>query len=254
MTSQTFQILTFSWIALAMITHIILYFVKAPFGRHTSDRFGMTINNKLGWFLMELPSLSIMTYFLVWGSYSNQSYAWILFILWIAHYLNRTFIYPLRIKPTAKKMPLLIVLSAVFFNLVNAGLNGYFLAELAPAEKYGYTWLTSPHFILGLVLFLLGMVINLISDNRLIHLRKPGETGYKIPRGFLFEYISSPNLLGEILEWTGFAIMAWNLPALSFAVWTFANLVPRALNHHQWYKDHFPEYPEDRKAVFPFVF
>lgn len=254
MTSQTFQLLTLSWIGLALITHIILYFVKAPFGRHTSDRFGLTINNKLGWFLMELPSLSIMTYFLFWGSYSKQSFAWILFLLWIAHYVNRTLIYPLRIKPTAKKMPLLIVMSAVFFNLVNAGLNGYYLAELAPADKYDTPWLTSPHFLIGIGFFLLGMAINLTSDNRLIALRKPGETDYKIPKGFLFEYISSPNLFGEVIEWTGFALMAWNLPALSFAVWTFANLVPRALNHHQWYKEQFPEYPKNRKAVFPFIY
>lgn len=253
MAVKTFQTLTLSWIALALVTHVILYFVKAPFGRHTSDRFGMTINNKLGWFLMELPSLLIMVCFLVWGSYSRPSFAWILFVLWIAHYANRTLIYPLRIKPTTKRMPLLIVMSAVFFNLVNAGLNGFFLAELAPAEKYNATWLTSPHFLIGLGLFFLGLGINLISDNRLIALRKPGETGYKIPRGFLFEYVSSPNLFGEVIEWTGFAVMAWNLPALSFAVWTFANLVPRALNHHQWYKAQFPEYPEDRKAIFPLI-
>ncbi|MCC6413387.1 MAG: DUF1295 domain-containing protein [Saprospiraceae bacterium] len=253
MTGQTFQNLTISWIGLALITHIILYFVKAPFGRHTSDHWGISINNKLGWFLMELSSLLIMTYFLVWGTNSKQSYAWTLFVLWITHYMNRTLIYPLRIKPTSKRMPLLIVMSAVFFNLVNAGLNGYFLAELAPLVKYDAQWLSSPHFICGLVLFLSGMAINWVSDNRLIRLRKPGETGYKIPRGFLFEYISSPNLFGEVVEWTGFAIMAWNLPALSFAVWTFANLVPRALNHHQWYKEQFPEYPQSRKAIFPFI-
>jgi 3-oxo-5-alpha-steroid 4-dehydrogenase 1 len=247
------QTITLSWIALALVTHVLLYFVKAPFGRHTSDKWGLTINNKLGWFIMELPSLLIMVCFLVWGTYSTQSFVWILFLLWIIHYVNRTFIYSLRIKPTDKKMPVLIVCSAVFFNLMNAGLNGCFLAELASPESYDAAWLTSPHFMAGLFLFLLGMGINIVSDNTLIHLRKPGETGYKIPQGFLFKYVSSPNLFGEVIEWTGFAIMAWNLPALSFAVWTFANLVPRALNHHQWYKDRFPEYPKDRKAIFPFV-
>ena len=97
------------------------------------------------------------------------------------------------------------------------------------------------------------MAVNLKSDTILIGLRKNGETGYQIPGGFLFDFISSPNLFGEIIEWTGFAIMAWNLPALSFAVWTFANLFPRALNHHQWYKEKFPDYPVNRKAVFPFI-
>lgn len=97
------------------------------------------------------------------------------------------------------------------------------------------------------------MFINLRSDNILIGLRAPGESGYRIPHGFLFRYVSSPNLLGEIIEWAGFAIMAWNLPALSFLVWTYANLVPRARNHHQWYLRTFPDYPRERKVVFPWV-
>jgi 3-oxo-5-alpha-steroid 4-dehydrogenase 1 len=214
----------------------------------------MMINNKWGWFIMELPSLLIMSYFLLRGTHSMHSYVWILFALWILHYTNRTIIYPLSIKATPKKMPLVITGNAILFNLVNAGLNGYYLAELAPAEQYNLEWLSSPHFILGAVLFVAGMGINWMADAMLIKLRKHGNTGYQIPKGFLFEYISAPNLLGEIIEWSGFAIMAWNLPALSFAVWTFANLVPRAKDHHNWYKKYFPDYPARRKAVFPFLY
>ena len=151
-------------------------------------------------------------------------------------------------------MPLFIVLNAILFNFMNAGLNGYFLAELAEPSAYDRTWIMSSTFIVGASLFVAGMVINWRADHLLINLRKPGETGYKIPRGFLFDYISSPNLFGEIIEWTGFAIMAWNLPALTFMVWTFANLVPRAKNHHDWYKNKFLDYPKERKAVFPFLF
>ena len=57
--------------------------------------------------------------------------------------------------------------------------------------------------------------------------------------------------MGEIIEWSGFALMCWNLPALSFAVWTAANLIPRALSHHAWYRRTFPDYPPGRKAVIP---
>jgi 3-oxo-5-alpha-steroid 4-dehydrogenase 1 len=231
-----------------------MFYVTAPFGRHTSNKWGPTLNNKLGWFLMELPSFLIMLYFLVFGSRSFNSYAWMLFACWLLHYSNRTFIYPLRIKPTEKRMPVMIVASAVFFNLVNAGLNGYYLAELAPASSYDSSWLTSPQFVIGMVLFVTGMFINLRSDHVLINLRKPGETGYHIPKGFLFDFVSSPNLFGEIIEWTGFAIMAWNLPALSFMLWTYANLVPRAKNHHDWYHQHFSNYPIERKVVFPFLY
>lgn len=251
---ETLQWICYSWIAMAVITCITMFFVTAPFGRHTSEKWGLMINNKLGWVIMELPSLALMLYFLFWGSRSFDSYVWILFALWIFHYIHRTLIYPLRIKATPKKMPLFIVGSAIFFNLINAGLNGYYLAELAPSVDYASDWLRSPHFIAGGVLFVLGVWINMRSDTMLIGLRQKGDTGYKIPRGFLFDLISSPNLFGEIIEWSGFALMAWNLPALTFMVWTLANLVPRARNHHDWYLRHFPEYPKERKIVFPFLY
>lgn len=254
MKPETLYIICYIWLAIAIAVHIIMFFVTAPFGRHTSDKWGPQMNNKLGWFIMELPSLAIMLYFLFWGTLSFNSYAWILYACWIFHYANRTFIYPLRIKSTDKKIPFFIVGNAILFNLMNAGLNGYFLAEIASPEKYNQDWLGSAHFIIGATLFLGGIVINWISDHILINLRKPGETGYKIPKGFLFNYISSPNLFGEIMEWTGFAIMAWNLPALTFMAWTFANLVPRAKNHHDWYLERFPNYPKNRKVVFPFIF
>lgn len=254
MTAETLRLTTLCWIGLAVIVHITLFFVTAPFGRHTSDKWGKTIDNKLGWVIMEAPSLIIMGYFLFFGKNSFASYAWVLMALWVGHYINRTLLYPMRIKPTQKKMPLIIALNAIIFNVINAGLNGYFLAELAPIDKYDARWLNSYHFIFGLLLFAAGMAINIKSDSILIGLRQKGETGYQIPSGFLFNYITAPNLFGEIIEWLGFAIMAWNLPAWSFAIWTLANLVPRALNHHQWYQAQFPDYPKDRKVVFPHIF
>lgn len=254
MSRQTLEYVSYLWLLIAVIVHVTMFFVTAPFGRHTSEKWGVSINNKVAWFVMELPSLAFMVYFLFWGTYSFSSYAWILFSLWIVHYFNRTFIYPLRIRSTPKKMPLAIVVSAVFFNVMNAGLNGYYLAELAPAEKYNEGWLMHFSTLSGALLFVIGLIINWKSDSILIHLRKPGETGYKIPSGFLFKYVSSPNLFGEMIEWSGFALMALNLPALTFMVWTFANLAPRAKNHHDWYLRNFQDYPKERKVVIPYLF
>lgn len=254
MDSELIGWICYVWMAIAIVVHITMFFVKAPFGRHTTEKWGMTINNKLGWFIMEMPSLAIMTYFLFSVIQVMDSYVWILFALWIFHYTNRTIIYPLRIRSTPKRMPLAIAMSAVFFNLVNAGLNGSYLAAFAPVGSYGLEWLSSLHFRIGILVFLLGMFINWRADHILINLRKKGETGYQIPKGFLFNYISSPNLFGEILEWSGYALMAWNLPALTFMVWTMANLIPRAKNHHDWYLQQFPDYPTSRKAVIPFIF
>ncbi len=254
MNLQTLNLIAYVWLGIAILVHFTMFFITAPFGRHTSEKWGPMINNKIGWVLMEFPSLGIMLYFLLFGTYSFNSFVWILFGLWIFHYTNRTFIYPMRIKATPKKMPLFIVINGIFFNLMNAGLNGYYLSELAPKNDYALNWLNTPQFILGLILFITGLAINWKADTILINLRKPGETGYKIPQGFLFKYISSPNLFGEIIEWSGFALMAWNLPAFTFLAWTFANLVPRAKNHHDWYLNTFSNYPKERKIVFPFIF
>jgi steroid 5-alpha reductase family enzyme len=129
---------------------------------------------------------------------------------------------------------------------MNGFLNGYYLGYLAPEDAPGIT----VNVVVGLALFFLGMYINQGTDSRLIALRKK-QGGYQIPKGWLFKYISCPNHFGEIVEWAGFAILAWSVPAVTFAVWTFCNLVPRALNHHEWYQENFEDYPKDRKAVLP---
>lgn len=43
------------------------------------------------------------------------------------------------------------------------------------------SYIYHPRFILGVIIFFAGMYINWDSDNILRNLRKPGETGYKIP-------------------------------------------------------------------------
>lgn len=249
----TVSTFTYIWIAIALITFFYLLFFKtAPYGRHSSENWGPTISNRLAWFLMELPALVLFLYFFIKNlEYTNQ--VLILFVIfWCIHYANRAIIFPLRIKTTGKKMPVVIMLSAIFFNTVNTFLIASYLAS--HPEFYPQTWLYSWQFIIGLGLFILGFFINQYSDYLLINLRSEGETNYKIPNGFLFKWISCPNLFGELVEWLGFAIMTWCLPGFSFFIWTFANLVPRAVSHHKWYLSRFENYPKDRKAIIPFLF
>ena len=108
-----------------------------------------------------------------------------------------------------------------------------------------------PQFIIGLLIFFTGMIINVYSDNILFLLRKDGNTKYKIPYGGLFKWVSSPNYFGEILEWIGWALATWSLAGLSFAIWAIANLAPRSYSNHLWYKEKFPDYPKDRKILIP---
>ena len=233
------------WILIALIIFPINLIFKAPYGKHSTKKWGKTIDNKTGWFLMELPALVTCPsiYFIVVEEISLS----IGFVfIWITHYFNRTIIYPLRIKTKGKKIPIAIVASAFFFNLINGFLNGYFIS-LINFESLSFTYIIS-----GLLIFIIGFYVNVSSDNKLIKLRT-NQKDYVIPKGRLFNYVSCPNFLGEIIEWLGFATMTLNLGSISFLIWTICNLIPRSKAHHKWYKENFEKYPTTRKAVIPYL-
>ncbi|TVR78483.1 MAG: 3-oxo-5-alpha-steroid 4-dehydrogenase [Chitinophagaceae bacterium] len=244
-----FDNLVYIWIAVALLVFPIALFVKAPYGRHFAGQFKTTIQNKWGWVIMEAASPLFFTFFFFYGDVEKTIFHWVLFSLFNAHYINRSFIWPFRIRSGNKKMPLLIMFSALLFNVINGTINGYFLGQLATFDVSWQLYLFYP----ALLLFLSGAAINIWADNKLISLRKPGETGYKIPKGGLFDKVSCPNLLGECIQWTGWALMAWGPATLSFCIWTWANLLPRALDHHKWYKEKFENYPKERKAIIPYL-
>ena len=97
------------------------------------------------------------------------------------------------------------------------------------------------------------MYINLHSDGILRSLRSDEIPGYQIPKGGAFELVSCANYFGEVIEWLGWACLTWSLAGLTFAIWTAANLIPRALAHHQWYRREFSDYPGKRKAILPYI-
>jgi hypothetical protein len=238
------------WIGIAVAIFFLLQKIVAPYGRHTTDKWGPQIDNHLGWLLMELPALIIMLFFFIKNLREDNLVIELMIGLYCFHYFNRSFIFPFRLHTRGKKMPVIIMLSGIFFNLCNTLLMGYYFSNFA---HYETSWLTDIRFITGLLFFFAGLCINWKADNILIHLRKPGETGYKIPEGWLFNHVSCPNLLGELIEWAGFAILCWNMPALAFFIWTAANLIPRAMAHHRWYKTNLENYPIGRKAILPYV-
>jgi 3-oxo-5-alpha-steroid 4-dehydrogenase 1 len=247
---ESFQHLIYIWMALGVAIFVLLLKVTAPYGRHTSSKWGLQMSNKLGWILMEAPVMILLMYFVIANASNQNTMTWILVAFFMFHYLNRTLVFPFRIRTKGKKMPILIVGSGIFFNILNGFFLGYYFGHFAHNTNKDFI---HPNLIIGAILFALGVFINWNYDNKLIHLRQPGDSNYRIPRGGLFDFVSCPNLLGEVIEWTGYAIMCWNLAAVSFLVWTIANLIPRALSHHKWYKQKFGNYPTQRKAVIPFI-
>jgi hypothetical protein len=251
MPPEIFNYITYAWIAVALVSFPFLLKVTAPYGRHTTKGWGPMLDNRLGWMLQEAPSLIFMSLFFFLGNLEKTNSSYFFGLLWALHYINRSFIFPFRTKTNGKKIPLLIVCSAIFFNFCNGFVNGYYLGNLG--GNFDNSYFISAQFFVGIAVFFVGVFINHQSDNILLSLRKPGETDYKIPTGGLFKFISCPNHFGEIIEWCGFAILVGSLPAVSFALWSFVNLVPRSLDHHRWYQEKFINYPKDRKAVIPFL-
>lgn len=246
--NQYFDWVAYGTLALAPVVFVLLLYIKAPYGRHIRRGWGPLLDNRTGWFIMESPAVLVFAGIMVFFGELNTT-PLLLFLLWQLHYCHRVFIYPWGLKKN-RKMPWVILLMALVFNTTNAYLNAWSIAS--QPDKYNDLWLSSPQFLSGVIIFFAGMALNKISDRQLARLGRTG-TGYQIPHGFAYRWVSCPNYLGEMIQWTGWAIATWSLAGWVFAIWTAANLLPRALAHHRWYRETFSNYPERRRALIPFL-
>lgn len=239
-------------VVLGILSFFVLSFISAPYGRHLREGWGPTMNATLLWVLMEAPSpLSFaIVYFMSDNAFKPVPL--VLFGMYMVHYVYRSFIYPFRMRGGHKRKPVLTGGLAIVFNTANGSTNAFAITELAP-HLLTTAWFVDPRFIIGVLVFASGYAINHQSDAILRTLRKPGESGYKIPHGGFYRWVSSPNYFGELVEWTGFALAAWTVPGTVFVFFTASNLIPRAFSNHRWYLEHFSDYPKERRAVIPYV-
>lgn len=245
---ENFYIFLFIWVTIGLITFVYLFFENAPYGRHIKDGWGIKIPARLGWIVMESPCVILMVVLALIIREQLEMIHKIFLCIWLTHYIHRTFIYPFVIEMTNPKMPISIALSAFFFNIINVSIQAFGIFYFT---KYSDDWLTSPAFIIGLSVFLFGMFINIKSDYIINSMKRDKGPGYHIPDQFLYKYLSAPNYFGEIIEWLGWAILTFSVSGFVFLIWVIANLFPRAIAHHKWYKDKFENYPKERKAIIP---
>lgn len=241
---------TMAEIALGVLTFVSLLFVAAPYGRHVRTGWGPRVPARLAWIVMEAPASLAFLWIYLQGDHAGEPAPLALLALWQVHYVHRAFVFPFRLRIGGKTWPALIPALAIVFNLLNAYVNARWISHLG---DYPARWLADPRFLVGVAVFATGMGINVWADTKLMGLRRPGRSEYVIPRGGLYDRITSPNYFGEIVEWTGWAIATWSLAGLAFAIYTFSNLAPRAVSHRAWYRRTFPDYPRERKAVLPFL-
>jgi protein-S-isoprenylcysteine O-methyltransferase Ste14 len=244
------HMLTWGVIIAGAIVFVSLFFITAPYGRHVRAGWGPSISNRLGWIIMESPAALVFVGFYATGKHALATAPLTLCALWLTHYLHRSFVFPFRMRNAKKPIPISVATMSITFNVVNAYINARWIGQLG---DYPASWLHDPRFAAGALVFACGMVVNIQSDNILFALRKPGESGYRIPYGGAYRLVSMPNYLGELMEWAGWAIATWSLAGLSFFIFTFANLVPRAVANHRWYREQFADYPKERRAVIPWL-
>jgi len=248
--------------SLAVVVFIALNFVEAGYGITIDKKWGVAINNKVAWICMEAPVFVLMTVLCLLSprmtpfNIATSLVPLIIFLFFQTHYVRRSFIFPFLLKGKSK-MPVTVMLMGVVFNVCNAFMQGGWIFYKAPEAMYSVDWLWTPQFIIGAVVFFGGMTINIRSDKIIQNLRKPGDTQHHLPSKGLFKYVTGAHYFGEVVEWIGFAILTWSLPGAVFALWTFANLVPRANAIYKKYKKMFgEEVIKERKLkrIFPWIY
>ena len=243
----------------ALLILISSFFGTAGYGgRFGTKGKGLKLGSKVGWVLMEFPGLLVFPIVFFLGANAMQPVPLFFLCVWMIHYSNRALITPLlmRVQPgTTSSFDFSVVLMGWFTLTLHGYFNAAYISELS--DQYSMEWFSDPRFLSGLIIYVLGFILNIHSDSILRNLRSrnpsPDEPRYKIPYGGGFKYVSCPQYLGEVTSFIGFAVMTWNLGAVFVLAITVANLVPRALYTHKWFKKNFENYPAERKAVIPFI-
>jgi len=255
LTLQTFYWFLAGMALIAVVVFVALFRVNAGYGKFYTPKWGPAVDNRLGWVLMEAPVFIAMLLLWWFSARRGDPVRVVFLLLFELHYFQRSFIFPLLIRGRSR-MPLSIVLMGAVFNTLNALMQGGWIFYFSPADAYPLSWFRSLPFIGGTLLFFAGMFINIRSDAVIRHLRKPGDTAHYLPKSGLFRYVTSANYFGEFIEWVGFAILTWSWSGAVFALWTFANLAPRAARIYDLYKREFPDELDTRKTrrMIPFLY
>jgi len=167
---------------------------------------------------------------------------------WTAHYFKRELETLFIHRFSHGTMPLSNLVKNCSYYWGNAALVAYFV---------NHPLYTPPNILLvyiGLGIFVVSELGNLVTHIMLRNLRPAGSTERRIPRGFLFDYVSCPNYTFEILAWIGFSLMTQTLTAYIFAFVGAAQMTVWAIKKHRQYRKDFPDYPKSRKIILPFFY
>jgi 3-oxo-5-alpha-steroid 4-dehydrogenase 1 len=255
----TYDTLLGGALVFAALVFAVSWFIPSPYGRFASARLGVSLGPRLGWFLMELPATLSFLFFFLTGPRRAEAVPLVFLAMWLVHYANRGFLFPLRMR-VARGDRASFSLVVIVTGWAVTALHGYFHAAFFTrlGAHYATGWLVDPRFLVGLALYYACFALNLHSDSIIRDLRTPDEVAagtkaYRVPRGGLFRWVTCPSYLSELGAWAGLALCTWSLAGVFIFLVSAANLVPRAHATHRWYRERFPDYPPERKALIPYL-
>lgn len=258
---ETYDLVLVTAYTTAVVAAIAGLFVVAPYGRFATPSFGVELSPRFGWWLMEIMATVSFLFFYPQGPNARRPVPLLFATLFLLHYANRGWFFPwaMRVAPGTKaSFSITVAVSGLFVTALHGYLNAHWYST--HCHFLTFEWLVSPTCILGLALYEVSFWSTLYCEHIVRNLRPvsgvfaTGESRYKIPRGFLFEYVTSPQYLTEIMGFIGWTIMTWSPAGVFIVAISCANLIPRAIGTQRWYREKFKEeYPRHRKILIPFV-
>lgn len=120
----------------------------------------------------------------------------------------------------------------------------------APAAKESNPYIT----YVGLALFAIGEIGNLVDHVTLRNLRSAGGTERGIPQGLGFSWVTCPNYMFETIAWTGITMVSWSLSTVLFAIVAVAQMGIWAKKKESTYRREFGgKYQRKRYAMLPLI-
>lgn len=237
---------------LAVISMVGQCVKPLPYGKLSDGDGTCTIPIRPSWIAVYIiPGFFIFTITYFTGIHFDSPTNIVMYLLFTLHYLTRGIITPLISRYSQNKItiwvPLAILLSNTYFH--------YIIAEFIGSVEYCRGYYYDPRFILGVILFVVGFIINRAADTQLVFLRSSRKDhDYLVPKGVLYYFITCPNYFGEGLQWLGWAVLTWSLSGLVWWLFIEAFFLPRSRQAHTWYRNNFRSYPNRRKALLPFIY
>jgi very-long-chain enoyl-CoA reductase len=107
----------------------------------------------------------------------------------------------------------------------------------------------------GVLVYILGEVCNLIVHLYLASLRSTGGTERRIPKGYGFELVTCPNYMYEVIAWAGIIIVSRSWAVVLFIVMGSVQMHAWAVGKEKTYRKEFGDkYKKKRYTMIPGLF